>query len=254
VKPRADRANCTDRERWLPFDHMPSSQGLSLIFDADDTLWDSNIHFLEAEAEFVTTLAQAGVDADRAEIHAAVRRCELDIIRSHGYGRRPYVMALHRVTCELAPPHLRERLAPVVEQIGEKLTTRECELLPGVMPTVEDLATRHRLMLLTKGAHHEQTAKLERSGLGPFFARVEVVQEKDVATYRRLVAEERLKPETTFMIGNSPRSDINPAVRAGLRAVYIAHPHTWELEHEEIDFADGRVISLPNFPSLLRLF
>ncbi len=226
---------------------------LNLIFDADDTLWDSNIHFLEAETAFMGLLADAGV-RDHREVRAAMRRHELRIIESHGYGRRPYVIALHRVVVEVAPPHHHENLRLQVERIGERLIDRHCELLPGVAPTLHELARRHRLLLFTKGNPGEQLRKLDRSGLRPLFTRIGVPVEKDPGTYRLLIAQADLDPERTFMIGNSPRSDINPALKAGLSAVFIAHPHTWELEHEEIDHANPRVITIDAFPRLLDVF
>ncbi len=227
---------------------------LSLIFDADDTLWDSNIHFLEAEQSLVAALSEAGVETDGARVRSAIRRCELEIIRSHGYGRRQYVMALGRVTHELSPPHLRDRVLSIVVEIGRRLTDRHCELLPGVEPTLTELARRHRLLLFTKGHPEEQMRKLDRSGLAALFSAVQVTPEKDVAAYRMLIETAGLDPAYTFMIGNSPRSDINPAVAAGLRAVFIPHPHTWEFEHEEIDHADERIISISSFQSLLDVF
>jgi putative hydrolase of the HAD superfamily len=226
---------------------------LNLIFDADDTLWDSNVHFLEAEAAFVDLLAGVGI-RDRHEIRSAMRRHELRIIESHGYGRRPYVMALHRVAAEVAPPHHHENLRAEVERIGDHLIDRHCELLPGVAMTLAELARRHRLLLFTKGDPREQLRKLDRSGLRPLFSRVGVPVEKDPGTYRLLIAQADLDPERTFMIGNSPRSDINPALKAGLRAVFIAHPHTWELEHEEIDHTNARVTVITAFPHLLEVF
>lgn len=237
----------------LPMVNHPRD-GLNLIFDADDTLWDSNIHFLEAQGDFVETMYRAGV-AGEAEVHASIRRHELRIIEDVGYGRWPYVMALHRVAAELAPDVYHGRVRVEVERIGERLLNRDCELLPGVEPTLRELAGRHRLLLFTKGQPDEQMRKLDRSGLRPLFSRVGIPIEKEPATYRLLMAQAQLDPARTVMIGNSPRSDINPAIRAGLRAaVYIPHPHTWELEHEEVDDAQGRVLTLPIFPHLLQIF
>ena len=90
--------------------------------------------------------------------------------------------------------------------------------------------------------------KLERSGLRRHFSHVEVPPEKDEAAYRRLIEAAALDRKRAFMIGNSPRSDINPALRAGLRAVFIPHPHTWELEHEEVDLTDERVTVISQLP------
>ena len=226
---------------------------LNLIFDADDTLWDSNIHFLEAEATFFETLERLGVD-DHAEIRSSLRRHELAIIKDMGYGREPYVRALHRVAHELLPPHHHQTVHVELGKIGDRLLTRRCELLPGVEPTLTELAKRHRLLLFSKGQPREQMRKLERSGLRSLFSRVGFPVEKDATAYRLLIAQAELEPARTVMIGNSPRSDINPALKAGLRAVYIPHPHTWELEREELELSHERLMTLPGFPHLLQVF
>lgn len=226
---------------------------LNLIFDADDTLWDSNIHFLEAEAAFIQTLRGAEV-LDERVIRSAMRRHELRIIESHGYGRRPYLIALHRVAEELAHPRHHGNLRAEVARIGECLIDRPCRLLPGVATTLSELARRHRLLLFTKGDPGEQLRKLDRSGLRPLFSRIGVPVEKASSNYFLLIAQAELDPSRTFMIGNSPRSDINPALQAGLRAVFIPHPHTWELEHEDLDHADERLTVITAFPHLLEVF
>jgi putative hydrolase of the HAD superfamily len=226
---------------------------LNLIFDADDTLWDSNIHFLEAEAAFLESLGRAEIRDNKA-IRATMRRHELRIIESHGYGRRPYIMALHQAAVELAQAHHHENLRAEIERIAGKLIDRHCELLPGVEPTLTELARRHRLLLFTKGDPGEQLRKLDRSGLRPLFSRIGVPAEKHPENYLLLIAQAELDPARTFMIGNSPRSDINPALKAGLRAVFIPHPHTWELEHEDIDHTDDRVITITAFPQLREVF
>lgn len=232
---------------------LPATESLNLIFDADDTLWDSNIHFLEAFDNFAAAVGDAGLGLSRVEIHAAVRRAEIMLIKTHGYGRRPYIRALHQAADELAPAG-HDGLRDEIERIGAHLLERECALLPDVEPTLNDLAQRHRLLMFTKGQRDEQLQKLARSGLGPLFDRVETPREKDVDAYRRLVHDAALDPSLTFMIGNSPRSDINPAVAAGLRAVFIPHPHTWELEHEEINDAGDRIIELTSFRRLVEVF
>lgn len=229
------------------------TESLNLVFDADDTLWDSNIHFLEAFDFFAAAVSDAVLDISRLEIHAAVRRVEMRLIKTHGYGRRPYVMALHQAAAELAPAG-DDRLRDEIERIGAHLLERDCALLPDVEPTLQELSQRHRLLIFTKGNRDEQLQKLARSGLGPLFDRVETPREKDVDAYRRLVRDADLDPSVTFMIGNSPRSDINPAVAAGLRAVFIPHPHTWDLEHEEINDAGDRIIELSSFRRLVEVF
>ena len=228
---------------------------LNLLLDADDTLWDSNIHFLEAFEAFVDAIGALGVDTHRDAIRSVVRDAELELIQTHGYGRRPYVIALERAVAQIAPEPHQEPLRREVERIGTELIERHCELLPGVEETIPELAARHHLILFTKGQRDEQLRKLERSGLAPYFTRVETPREKDPDSYRRVVLEARLNRERTFMIGNSPRSDINPALRAGLRAaIYIPHPYTWDLEHEDLDATDPRIVELPTFRALANVF
>ena len=86
----------------------------------------------------------------------------------------------------------------------------------------------------------EQRLKIEASGLEHFFQRALILAEKDAAAYRQIRDELALDADQTWMIGNSPRSDINPALAAGLNAVFIPHPHTWSLEHEEVVPVEGR--------------
>jgi putative hydrolase of the HAD superfamily len=109
--------------------------------------------------------------------------------------------------------------------------------LPEVPQTLEHLRERHRIILLTKGAVPEQSGKVERSGLKGFFSAVEIVAEKDPAAYAEVVQKYNLAPESTWMVGNSPKSDINPALASGLNAVFVPHGDTWILEHEEVNAA-----------------
>jgi putative hydrolase of the HAD superfamily len=146
----------------------------------------------------------------------------------------------------------RERIRGFALSIAEQ----EIELLPGVAETLAGLATRHRLILMTKGDRAEQADKLARSGLAQFFAAVEIVAEKDPAAYRAVIARHELKPHTSWMIGNSPKSDINPALAAGLHAVFLFHKDTWVLEHAAVDAAsEGQhLIELDTFAKLREIF
>jgi putative hydrolase of the HAD superfamily len=127
------------------------------------------------------------------------------------------------------------------------------QLRSGVEPTLADLASRHDLTLFTKGEQDEQSLKVERSGLARFFDRVVVTPEKDVAAYNGLVAQHRFDPGSTWMVGNSPKSDINPPLAAGLRAVFIPHPRTWSLEVVDV-IESERLLVLESFDQLLDHF
>ncbi len=127
--------------------------------------------------------------------------------------------------------------------------------MDGVRETLDYLSPRHDLLLLTKGDVEEQKLKVERSGIEHYFQQVVIVPEKDVATYHRLVEELQVDPRETWMIGNSPRSDINPALAAGLNAVFIPHPHTWHFEHEDVqNGGQGQLLTLSAFSELRKHF
>ena len=126
-------------------------------------------------------------------------------------------------------------------------------LLPGVVSTLERLRPHHRLVLFTKGDREEQCGKLDRSGLRPFFERVEVVEEKDAAAYEDLICRLGIRREGSAMVGNSPRSDVLPALAAGLWAVFIPHPHTWDREEEAVEPHERLLVTqaFSDLPSVL---
>jgi putative hydrolase of the HAD superfamily len=128
------------------------------------------------------------------------------------------------------------------------------EVIEGVPETLEYLSMRHDLTLFTKGHPEEQKLKIGRSGLGAFFGHTAIVKEKDAAAYRRLMEQRGMDPERTWMIGNSPKSDINPALEAGLSAVFIPHAHTWILEKQELRTGKGRLLVVEQFTELRKHF
>jgi len=128
------------------------------------------------------------------------------------------------------------------------------KILDGVPETLAYLTSRHRLILFTKGEPAEQAAKVERSGLQGFFEAIEIVAEKDAGTYGSLVNKHKIVKAHGWMIGNSPRSDINPAMQAGLNAVYIPHVNTWELEHEPVLAGSSKLVIVPAFRELRNHF
>src|SRR5205823_12593070 len=143
------------------------------------------------------------------------------------------VQTFERLAVEPLTPALHETISGFAHTIAE----HPVEILAGVPETLQYLGGRHHLILLTKGAMAEQSGKVERSGLKEYFSAVEIVAEKDVGTYRSISSKYGLSSDSTWMIGNSPKSDINPALAAGLNAVFVPHDNTWVLEHSELSAA-----------------
>ena len=212
--------------------------GQTLLLDADDTLWENNVYFERAIAAFIGYLNHHSYSP--AEVRHALNAVERETILAHGYGltsfTRSLVTCFERLSTEPVTEEKRRRIIGFAETIRDQ----EIQLLPGVAETLHELGSRHRLILMTKGNHAEQADKVARSGLAPLFKAVEIVKEKDPPTYRHVIQRYELAPHTSWMIGNSPKSDINPALAAGLHAVFLFHKATWILEHAEVDPAPQR--------------
>jgi putative hydrolase of the HAD superfamily len=223
----------------------------TLVFDADDTLWENNIRFNRVIDDYIAWIAHPTLD--RAAIRAVLLDIEAANTALYGYGSQVFLRNLHDCFVRLQERPATVAEAREIEDLAAALADHRIELVPQVAQTLRILGRRHRLRLLTKGEVDEQQAKVDASGLGPHFASVHVVAEKNVDTYRGLTRELALNPDTTWMIGNSPRSDIIPARQAGWRAVFIPNANTWALEHQDLDADDG-VLELRAFTDLLDHF
>jgi putative hydrolase of the HAD superfamily len=228
--------------------------GQTLLIDADDTLWENNIYFERAIAAFISYVNHK--EFSREQVREKLNEVERENVRQHGYGlvsfRRALVTCFERLSSGLVPPEKHERIMSFAQSIADQ----EIELLEGVAETLPKLASRHKLILMTKGNQAEQADKLARSGLAQHFSAVEIPREKDSDAYREVCSRHKLVPLTTWMIGNSPKSDINPALASGLNAVYIHHPHTWVLEHEVRDEppAGQHLLEVEGFGDLAKWF
>src|SRR5712671_6081310 len=220
----------------------------TLLIDADDTLWENNVFFERTIEEFLTLLEPFGYEREYAR--HILNETERRNIRQHGYGVRSFGRSLEETYMKLAG-NLAQRTAMVkVTEMVAELEKTPPHVLEGVPETLSYLAGRHRMILFTKGEAAEQADKVERSGLQGFFDVIEIVAEKDAATYRELINKHHVVKSHGWMIGNSARSDINPALQAGLNAVFVPHHATWVLEHEEVRSGAGRLVIVPSFRHL----
>jgi len=234
---------------------MPQfSSGQTLLIDADDTLWENNIYFERAIAAFISYLNHHEYSPE--EVRTALNAVERETILAHGYGLTSFTRSLVACYERLSPGPITEHNILRVRSFARHISEQEIELLPGVAETLADLANRHRLILMTKGDKAEQADKLTRSGLAKLFSAVEIVAEKDPPTYRAVIARHELTPHSSWMIGNSPKSDINPALAAGLHAIFLFHKSTWVLEHATLNPAPQgqHLLELDSFAKLQQIF
>jgi putative hydrolase of the HAD superfamily len=224
-----------------------------LVFDADDTLWENNIYFEQAFDDFVDYLDHSTLTP--TQVRDVLNEIELVNAKIHGYGARNFGRNLQQAYRHLAEDEIGEADLQHVMSLAERILEQPLRLIEGVEETLQYLAGRHELTMFTKGHPDEQRLKVDRSGLGRYFAHTGIVKEKDAPAYRRLVEERGMHPPRTWMIGNSPKSDINPALDAGLNAVLVPHPHTWCLEFQDLrENAGDRFLQVKGFAELRSYF
>lgn len=225
----------------------------NLLIDADDTLWENNIYFEEAFEQFVAFLEHSTLSAD--EIRGILDEIELANSKVHGYGSLNFGRNLQECYRRLAGRAIRHEDLETVKGFALRILEQPVVLMEGVSETLAYLAERHELTICTKGHEEEQRLKIDRSGVGVWFGHTAIVKEKNREAYEELVAARGLEPSVTWMIGNSPRSDINPALEAGLHAVFVPHERTWTLERQELRApGPGRLEIVERFSDLRRLF
>ena len=229
---------------------MNHGRNQNLLIDADDTLWANNVYFERAIADFISYLNHQ--EFTPREIRAVLNEVERECIVRHGYGLQSFAHALVDTFERLAVDPVTPAEHELINGFAHQIASHPIEIFDAVPQTLDYLAARHQLIMVTKGDRREQAGKVERSGLKSYFAAVEIVPEKDAETYRSLAEKYALVREQTWMVGNSPVSDINPALAAGLNAVFIPCDMTWVLENCEVAAAPepGRLLVVERFADL----
>lgn len=226
--------------------------GLSTIgFDADDTLWQNETFFRLTEQRFTELLSEHGAhDVISAKLLAAERRN----MGFYGFGVKGFTLSMIETAVEVTDGQVSASVIAEILGFGRQMLQNPVETLPGVKETLDALAGRYRILLITKGDLFDQERKLAQSGLGDYFSAVEIVSDKTPDTYRRIFSRHGDGPERAMMVGNSLKSDVVPAIRAGSWGVHVPHELTWVLEHEEAPEQDPRfrrIAELGLLPGLL---
>jgi putative hydrolase of the HAD superfamily len=226
----------------------------TLLFDADDTLWENYIYFDRAIADFITFLDHKHHSPE--EVREKLNCCETENIARMGYGLPSFELSLVHCFEDLAAVTLSAEQHARIRGFAHGIASQPVELLDRVAESLAVLQHRHELVLVTKGIPLEQLDKLRRSGLERYFSTVEVLAEKSPESYAALLKKHGWPRETCWMIGNSPKSDVQAPLAAGLNVVHIPHRQTWVLEHCEIaePAPPQRLVKLQKFADLSGTF
>jgi len=198
-------------------------------FDADDTLWHSEIHFRSAHAQFERILSSY-LDLADSRLHDRLLETEKSNIRLFGYGAKGMTLSMLETAIAMTEGRITARDLARILDLGKDVLAHPVELLPDIRSAVEAVAATHEVVLITKGDLFHQETKIAASGLGDLFSRIEIVSEKDPAAYARVIAECGAAPAQFAMVGNSLRSDIAPVLALGGWGVHMPYPVTWALE------------------------
>ena len=208
--------------------------GIGLVgFDADDTLWRSQDYFDDAQAQFERIVA-GYVDLD--DVAGRLYAVEKRNLALFGYGVKGMVLSMVEAAVEITGERISAGDLHRIVGLGKALLGHPVELLDGVREAVQAIAATHPVVLITKGDLFHQEAKVRDSGMADLFRRIEIVSEKDPATYARLFEEFGIAPGRFLMVGNSLRSDIAPVIELGGWGVHVPYHTTWA--HE----ADARLL------------
>jgi putative hydrolase of the HAD superfamily len=215
--------------------------------DADDTLWHNETIFRLTHQRFRDLMSDL---APVEVLDARVEEVERRNLKLYGYGVKGFTLSLIETAMELTGGEAPSRIVAEILAAGREMLGHPVEPLPGVEQALAELAQDYRLVLITKGDLLHQEQKLAASGLGDLFAAVEIVSEKDAATYERVFARHGSGAARAAMCGNSMRSDILPALQAGAHAAHVPYPLTWAHELAEAPGDDPRFIELASITEL----
>ena len=220
-----------------------------VAFDADDTLWHSEDGFDASERRFVellTPFAPEGVN-----VRAALTAVERKNLSVFGYGVKAFGLSAVEAALTISEGTVSTEVIGQLLHMVRDTLTEQARLLPHVPEVLAKVGAHYRLVLITKGDLIHQTHKVETSGLAHHFTDIEIVLEKDPATYDRLFRKFGVPAERVCMVGNSVRSDILPVMALGGTAVHVPYPLLWELEHVEHDEHFVELASITGFPAWL---
>jgi putative hydrolase of the HAD superfamily len=234
----------------------PPSSLQMVGFDADDTLWNSEIYFQRAHAEFEKILG-GYIDVSDVRVHDRLLNTERVNIQLFGYGAKGMTLSMVETAVALTDARITGADIHRIVELGKGILRQPVELLPGVREAVTAVAARYRIVMITKGDLFHQERKVAESGLAELFHRIEIVSEKDEHSYARLLREFEVPAEAFAMVGNSLKSDIAPVLALGGWGVHVPYHITWDLEHAELDTSHPRLAvltTLDQVPTALERF
>lgn len=213
----------------------------AIAFDADDTLWENEMLFRNAEGRFCELLKDF-MDADTC--NRLLFDMEMKNLPLYGYGIKPFILSLIEAALEFSEGNVPNRVIEQLIQLGKEMLEAPLVLIDGIEETLQQLTKKYRLVMATKGDLLDQERKLLKSGLEPFFHHIEIVSDKTPKQYLKLIHHLDLQPHEFLMVGNSIKSDILPVLEVGAYGFHIPFHTTWvhEMVNEPVEHPKFRLL------------
>ncbi|GHD98703.1 haloacid dehalogenase [Allgaiera indica] len=223
------------------------AQLTTIGFDADDTLWQNEQFFRMTQDHFAELLKDY---AEPAHLEERLLAAERRNVGHYGFGIKGFTLSMIETAIEVTEGQVPAAVISDLIAAGQEMLRHPVELLPHARATVEALAGRYRVVLITKGDLLDQERKLAQSGLGDLFDGVEIVSNKTAPVYAEIFARHGGGAGQAMMVGNSMRSDVIPVLEAGGWGVFVPHDLTWALEHDAAPVGHPRFCELPDLGAL----
>lgn len=220
----------------------------TIAFDADDTLWVNEIYFQEAEMAFCELFKD---ELPYQTVTQELFATEMKNLHLYGYGVKGFMLCMMETAGKLSRGVSKESVIGNIIEIGHALLQKPVELLDGVAETLDQLKDRYRLVVATKGDLLDQERKLAKSGLQDYFHHIEIMSDKKITDYQKLIQHLDCNPENFLMAGNSIKSDILPVLETGSYAAHIPYHLTWAHEQHEHKPESERFVELKNIREIL---
>ena len=222
-----------------------------VAFDADDTLWANQPFFDQSQERFCELMAEY---MPKEQIEKELLKIEVENLSIYGYGAKGYALSMTEAALKISNNKVSPKAIKEIVDIAKNLLGYPVQLLDGVEETLDALAGKYKLVVATKGDPLDQQAKLKRSGIENYFQHIEVMTNKQVDDYNKLMNNLECNSNNFLMIGNSLKSDILPVLEIGGQAIHVPFYSTWE--HEKVE--DGKVdhsrfVSIPTIKDVLPL-
>ena len=213
-----------------------------IAFDADDTLWHNEHIFLSAQEKFSEIF-----DSDQSSmVQNALSKKHIENIKIYGYGVKGFILSMIETLLEIREVQFSNNEVQQILDFGREMLSTPVDLVSNVFEVLNQLHRDYTLMIITKGDLLEQEKKISRSGLANFFKKIEIVSDKTVETYKKILTRYEIEAHRFLMVGNSMRSDIVPVVKIGANAVHVPYKTTWEHEKEHPHLDEEKYYVLEN--------